>query len=42
MKPKKPNRSGYAFANMFKNIDDEQKWINRLKKIAKESLSPAE
>jgi hypothetical protein len=36
MKMKKPNPSGYAFANMFKNINDEHKWVARLKKIAKE------
>jgi|TARA_R100000808_G_C2137079_1_gene145280 hypothetical protein len=36
MKTKKPNASGYAFANMFKNINDDHKWVARLKKIAKE------
>ena len=35
MKIKKPNPSGYAFANMFKNIKDDDKWVGRLKKIAK-------
>ena len=35
MKTKKPNVSGYTFSNMFKGIEDEHKWVNRLKKIAK-------
>ena len=36
MKTKKPKQSGYAFSNMFKYIEDEHKWVARLKKIAKE------
>ena len=36
MKTKKPKHSGYPFRNMFIGIDDEHKWVNKLKKIAKE------
>ena len=36
MKTKKPNISGYPFAGMFIGLDNAQKWVSRLKKIAKE------
>ena len=36
MKTKKPNVSGYTFSNMFIGIEDGHKWVNKLKKIAKE------
>ena len=36
MKTKKPKASGYPFRGMFAGLDDQEKWIIRLKKIAKE------